>query len=366
MSPTTATVAATSVSSQRRERQPRARELAQVHALRGSRSELWHALLSFPPSIPWVLARIRSELELEDELVIELERLTHTAANEVEIERDRLVNALLDVVGANSLSEALVDELANRADPALQGCHARCHAAREQVRHARDVLIEANVAVVVSIARQFHRSNRRIPLADLVQEGYLGMFEAIARFDPSRGCRVSTYASIWVRNAILKSIYDKAGTVRIPQNLEIARQRVARTRHRFVVERGHEPSAEQLASRTGLSPERLSKIAALPPQQVASLDAPRGESEGAAMLETLEEDGPLVDDMLDSIELESRMIEAMSSLTPLEAEILRKRFGLSGEAPLTLRELGEVHDLSGERIRQLQLRALRKLRTALG
>jgi len=226
-----------------------------------------------------------------------------------------------------------------------------------QVRGAKDALIEANLRLVVSIAKRYGREG--MPLLDRIQEGNIGLMRAVDRFKYRRGFKFSTYATWWIRQAVMRGIAYRARTVRLPVHLHDALWRIQRTRGALVQTLGREPTTKELARCTGLRSnkvEMLLKSVAKP----LSLEAPVGEDSVLGdFLEDSTTGSPLDD--VQTKELAEEVGRALATLTPKESQILRLRFGISGNAGQTLGEIGAVYGLTRERIRQVEAIALRKL-----
>lgn len=234
--------------------------------------------------------------------------------------------------------------------------------ARLRLHTARAEFARANLRLVVKMANRYRRFTS-LALADLIQEGNLGLLTAIDRFDPSRGFRFSTYASWWIRHAIRRSISDRGRVVRVPVHVLELRAKVRQCATKFEQERGRAPSTEELA---GLSGYAAPKIEALSKVLLEPAAAPtRGANESTSLIDTLPAESISTDACLASEQLRDALSEALDELRPMEAEILRLRFGLEGTSPMKLREIGAIYSLSRERIRQLQERALTKLRGLL-
>jgi RNA polymerase primary sigma factor len=237
--------------------------------------------------------------------------------------------------------------------------------ARQAQQAEKNRFMTANLRLVVSLARRYNQE--LLPLADLIQEGNLGLMRAVERFDHRRGFRFSTYAAWWIRHGLNRALSDKGRMVRVPVHLLDDAQRVAKARAELTMKTGEEPSKEALAEKTGLSEEKLSFIqthAHVP--KPASLDRPIGEDGDSSLLDVLaapSEDEP--EARVDAERWPKDLGTLLSRLPPIEAAILRFRYGLDDGEELTLREIGDKYNLSRERIRQLQEQALDKLRAEL-
>jgi RNA polymerase primary sigma factor len=232
---------------------------------------------------------------------------------------------------------------------------------------AKDRFIRANLRLVVSIARRFNHG--RMALADLIQEGNIGLMKAVERYDYRRGFRFSTYASWWIRHAISRALADKGREVRLPVHMIDAYHRIARARRELQVKLGRQATTEELSQATQIAPGKIEKMRTYLVDQSLSLDRPVSEDDGRHFIDFLQdpswEDNAPADRMTMEAQTEE-VRELLRDLKPIEADILRQRFGLDDDRELTLKEIGEKYNLSRERIRQLQEQALSKMRRALG
>ena len=235
--------------------------------------------------------------------------------------------------------------------------------ARILLNAARAEFARANLRLVVSMAHRYLRTGR-MSLDDLIQEGNVGLLTAIDRFDPERGFRFSTYGSWWIRHAISRALSDRGRAVRLPVHVIELQAKLTKIRRDFEQVHGREPDAEELAALAEVPTDKVERLGRV----LLERDNPReGSEEGAPRrgIDALADEEPAVDTCMESFELGGALHEALDELRPMEAEILRLRFGLDGSEGLTLREIGEVYSLSRERIRQIQQRALNKLRDSL-
>jgi RNA polymerase primary sigma factor len=233
-------------------------------------------------------------------------------------------------------------------------------------RDARNDFVKANLRLVVSIARRFNHG--RMPLADLIQEGNLGLMKAVERYDYRRGFRFSTYASWWIRHAISRALADKGREIRLPVHMIDAQHRLTKARRALTGKLGRNPTTEELAEVTQMPADKIEKMRSWVLEQSISIDRPTGDEEGRNLAETLEDPDREPTSPTDDLAFEALTAEVkalLGELRPIEADILRQRFGLVSEQELTLKEIGEKYNLSRERIRQLQEQALSKMRRAL-
>jgi RNA polymerase primary sigma factor len=233
--------------------------------------------------------------------------------------------------------------------------------ARREVMRGREEMVRAHLPLVVAIAKRYRR-NGAMDLLDLIQEGNMGLMHAIEKFDYRRGVKVSTYAVWWIRQSIARAIADQSRTIRIPVHMTEVAARVLRDRRKLYQEKGREPGADEIAVRTGVPIARIEQVLSLV-QQPASLDSPIGE-DGDATLGDLIAAPNTVDPhtAAEASVLRDVVSEAIGTLTPREERILRMRFGIGGMAEHTLEEVGQIFGVTRERIRQIEARALMKLR----
>jgi RNA polymerase primary sigma factor len=234
-----------------------------------------------------------------------------------------------------------------------------------RLKQAKNEFVTANLRLVVSIARRFNHG--RLPLADLIQEGNIGLMKAVERYDYRRGFRFSTYASWWIRHAISRALADKGRAVRLPVHMIDAYHRIAKSQRELQSKLERPPSTEELAAATGIEADKLEKMKTFLAESPVSLDRPISDDDGRRLIDVLvdPEAGPAVPDQMSSSETQSEMLKLLGDLRPIEADILRKRFGLENDRERTLKEIGDEYSLSRERVRQLQEQALGKMRRAM-
>jgi RNA polymerase primary sigma factor len=229
-------------------------------------------------------------------------------------------------------------------------------------RRAKDRLIESNMRLVVSIAKAYRSSG--IPFEDLIQEGAIGLMTAAERFDPKRGYRFSTYATQWIRQAIGRAVDNKAKSIRLPAHVSESLRKLDKARSEMRREMGEDPTTEQLAQRTGISPRKVSSLLNTT-QDPISLDMPVGDEENTSLGSLLyDKTCPDPQDELIDTEMRCEIDSILETLDEREQLIMRKRFGFDGEDTYVLQQIGEELNISRERVRQIEAQALRKLRSA--
>ena len=275
--------------------------------------------------------------------------LSRTALEEIE---KNYRNALKNIKKIEEQSSVSADELKESVHTLDLGEH--------RVKLAKSELVEANLRLVVSIAKKY--TNRGLQFLDLIQEGNIGLMKAVDKFEYQRGYKFSTYATWWIRQAITRAIADQARTIRIPVHMIETINKLIRTSRHLVQELGREPAAEEIAEKMELPLDKVRKILKIAKEPI-SLETPIGEEEDSHLGDFIE-DKKVVSPIEAAIryDLQRQINNVLQTLTPREEKVLRKRFGIGESTDHTLEEVGQDFEVTRERIRQIEAKALRKLR----
>ena len=282
---------------------------------------------------------------LDDEEEVELDKIDLSVPEGVSIEDP--VRMYLKEIGKVSLLSADEEiELAKRMEKGDEAAKKR--------------LAEANLRLVVSIAKRY--VGRGMLFLDLIQEGNLGLIKAVEKFDYRKGYKFSTYATWWIRQAITRAIADQARTIRIPVHMVETINKLIRVSRQLLQELGREPTPEEIAKEMDMSVERVREILKIS-QEPVSLETPIGEEEDSHLGDFIQDDNvPVPADAAAFTLLKEQLVEVLSTLTDREQKVLRLRFGLDDGRARTLEEVGKEFNVTRERIRQIEAKALRKLR----
>jgi RNA polymerase primary sigma factor len=309
------------------------------------------------------LAVALEELELEatqiedfyhrlEELQIEIVATEHEdeeadgAVEEREVSTEALQLFLKDIGKVKLLTAAQEIELAKRIE---RGDHS-----------AKQEMVEANLRLVVSIAKRYR--NQGLPFLDLIQEGTIGLVRAAEKFDHRKGFKFSTYATWWIRQAVARALADKARTIRMPVHVVEKLNKIMRTERKLRAERGREPSSVEIADELDLSIEEVDQIRRSA-QAPVSLEKPVGDDEESEFGHFITDElAPLPDELAEDVLRREALTKILGTLSERERRVLELRYGLNGEQPRTLDEVGRTFQVTRERIRQIENQSLKKLR----
>jgi len=367
-------------------------ELTIATRIANLRRTYWSALFSYPPFIDPIAQVIETKLDAEDVPRAEVEALKLASRNlrerETRVNKQEydaacavLVERMSEIDVDGIVSEVLLTDLEQLDQGKREGLSLTVNVPRQgsrpfetyiqrvrqaagQMRDTKNAFVKANLRLVVSIARRFNHG--RMPLQDLIQEGNIGLMKAVDRFDYRKGFRFSTYGSWWIRHAISRAIADKGRAVRLPVHMIDAYHKLSKAKRELEMLNGREASTDELAKATGIAGAKIERMGGLLLDQAISLDRPVSDDDGRRVVDFLEDtDAVAPGENLEAEAISEQVRQVITLLRPIEADILRKRFGLDDDSELTLKEIGEQYSLSRERIRQLQEQALGKIRREL-
>lgn len=311
-----------------------------------------------------------------DELEAKLEKLTLTAEQNAELYRyleengvkivdtfDKDKSALYKSIGDVAVDDPVKMYLKDIGKVPLLSTEEEAELAKRMLdgdEDAKQKLSEANLRLVVSIAKRY--VGRGMLFLDLIQEGNLGLMKAVEKFDYTKGFKFSTYATWWIRQAITRAIADQARTIRIPVHMVETINRQVRAQRALLQELGREPTPEEIGEYMGIPAEKVVEIQKIA-QDPVSLETPIGEEEDSHLVDFIEDTKTIAPgDMAAQSMLREQLIAALHKLTPREEKVIRLRYGLDDGRQRTLEEVGKEFNVTRERIRQIEAKALRKLR----
>jgi RNA polymerase primary sigma factor len=298
--------------------------------------------------------------------VLQRSSSAHTLRGQRKVEAAALIEHLAHAMRVFDDDRVLIDEaLEALAETGANDCsrqslvYAEARRYRQRALRIRNKFVRANLRLVVSVARRFH--HYRMPLIDLIQEGNLGLIKSVHRFDHTKGFRFSTYAHWWIRQAIERAIMNKGAQVRLPVHIFDARREVAKASHEISQKTGRTPTHEELAEALCLPLEKLLDIIKAVPREPMSLDETMGDDEDRTVAEVISDNACPPDERVIAQDDQRRARRLLRKLTPMEIDIIERRYGLRADLDETLEEIGKSYSLSRERVRQIQVQGIKKM-----
>jgi RNA polymerase primary sigma factor len=296
-----------------------------------------------------IVQRMKRYVDKIERLKADIERCRRGPQKESSRQTAAVSEKLANAEREAGISSTELKSYLRRIEVAERGCDV-----------AKNELVKANLRLVVSIAKKY--MNRGLSLLDLVQEGNIGLMKAVDRFEYQRGYKFSTYATWWIRQSITRALADQARTIRIPVHMVETINKIVRVSRVLVQEFGREPTAEEIADRLSFSPEKVGRILRVTREPI-SLETPMNDEDDAHLADFIEDKNvPTPQESAMLCDLTEQINKTLATLTPREEKVVRMRFGLGEQYDYTLEEVGQIFDVTRERVRQIEAKALKKLK----